>query len=109
MKIKNLHINLLFLILGIFSLQSVEFDSFSNPKLFLETEIEKTFDDIIEIDFEKQLSNFDSDGGNNAIISNQSVHFISPFAKTKIADKNSKDLPNKTHLFILYCCLKLDC
>ena len=109
MNIKNIHINLLFLILAIFSLQSVAFDSIPNRILFLETEIEETTDDIIELDYEKQLSDSDSDGGNNAIISNQSFHFLSPFSQNKIANKNSKDLPNKTHLFILYCRLKLDC
>ena len=111
MKIKNLHINLLFLILGIFSLQSLEFNSFSNPNLFWETEIEETTDDIVKFDFDKQLSDYDSDsnGGSDAIISSQNFHFLSLYAKSILATKTSKDLFKKTHLFILYCCLKLDC
>ena len=109
MKIKSIHITLILLILGIFSLQSLEFDSFSNPNLFLETEIEETIDDIVEIDYDKQLSDSDFDGGSNAVIASQNVLFLSPYAKSILANKNSKALPNKTHLFILYCCLKLDC
>ena len=110
MKIKNIHINLLFLILGIFSLQAIEYDSFPNPNLFLETEIEETIEDINELDYEKKFPESDSDGGNNAIISNQNVSFINPFiTKSTLADNNSKDLSQKPHLFILYCCLKLDC
>lgn len=109
MKIKNIHINLLLLILGIFSLQSADIDSFSNRNLFLETEIEESIDDSIELDIEEQLSDSDSGNGNNALVSNQNFHFINPFvANKKLANNQPKRLSKKPHLFILYCCLKLD-
>lgn len=110
MKIKNIHTNLLLLILGVFSLQSVNFDSFSNRDLFLETEIEESIDDSIEIDIEKQLSDSDSGKKNNALVSNQNISFINPpIAKSTLANNNSKDLSKRPRLFILYSCLKLDC
>ena len=108
MKIKNLHINLLLLILGIFSLQPAELDSFSIQNLFLETEIEESIDDSIELDIEEKLS--DSGNGNNAVVSNQNFHFRNPYvANKKLANNQPKDLSKKPPLFILYCCLKLDC
>ena len=109
MKVENIYINLFLLILGFFTLQSVELDSFST-NLFLETDIEESIDDRIELDFEEQLSDSDSGNGNNAVVSNQNFHFINPFiAKSKLANNQSKGLSKKPHLFILYCCLKLDC
>lgn len=109
MKTKNIHITLVLLILGIFSLQSLEFDSLSNPNLFLETEIEETIDDIVTLDSDEELSDSNSDGGINAIIPSQNFHSSSPYAKSILAHKVSNDLSNKSHLFILYCSLKLDC
>jgi len=110
MKIENVHMNLLLLVLGIFSLQSVEFDSFSNPNLFLETGIEESIDDTIELDFDKQLPDAYSDGGGPGIISTHNSHIKNPIvAKSTLARAISKDLSKRSHLFILYCCLKLDC
>lgn len=86
------------------------FDSFPYQNSLSETEIEETIDDISELDYDKQFSDSDSGGGSNAIISKQNIPFVNPYiTQSAIADNNSKDLSQKPHLFILYCCLKLDC
>jgi len=109
-KVKNLHINVVLLILGIFSLHSAEFDSFSNPSFFKETEIEESIDDTRELDFDSELSSSDSDNGGNAAILNID-HRKKNLSFGEVASQysESKDLSQRPHLFILYCCLKLDC
>ena len=110
MIIKNLHINIVILILGIFSLQSVGVDSFSGSFLITELEIEESTTEIDEIDFTKESSQSDSGNGGNAIIPTQNPPIKSPFiSKSNLLRFESKDLSQKPQLFILYCCLKLDC
>lgn len=110
MKISRLHINFILLILGIFSLQSVEFDSPSNVRLLLETEIEESIDNINEFDIGSDKSDSDSDGGKNAALPSEHILLRNPFsAKSNLVRLESKYLSQKPHLFILYCCLKLDC
>ena len=109
MNIRNIHLYILILILGAFSLQSLKLDSFSKENLFLKTDIEESFKSI-ELDFEKQLLDSYSGGDGNAIISNQNLSSTNtPIAKFTLENNNSKDLSKLPQLFILYCCLKLDC
>ena len=98
MTIKNLHINIVILILGIFSLQSVGVDSFSGS--FLITEIEESTTEIDEIDFTKESSQSDSGNGGNAIIPTQNPPIKSPFiSKSNLLRFESKDLSQKTTTF----------
>lgn len=110
MTIKNLHINIVILVLGIFSLQSVGVDFFLGPFLITELEIEESTTEIDEIDFTKESSPSGSGNGGNAIISTQNPPAKSPFVReSNLLRFESKDLSQKPQLFILYCCLKLDC
>lgn len=107
MKFENLHIKLLYLILVVFSLQTAEVNALSSD-LLIELENKEFIEDSIEIEFESLL--IDSDGGNNAIISAITLISRSPLViSTLIAYKDSRSQHNKLHLFILFCCLKLDC
>lgn len=106
MKVRYAYINLFVLILGFFSLQSTDLDSFSN--LFLDEEIEELIYDSYELDFEKQLSDYDD--GDNGSVSSLNTLIKNPFTtQVDIKNPEPKDLPKKSNLFILYCCLKIDC
>lgn len=109
MKMKSSHILFSILILGITSLILVGIHSFSPPNFFVKTKIEKSID-IDESYSEKHFSNSGSDnGGKTAILFSSKVLKI-PFCNTITPYPNlSKKLSPKTHLFLLYCCLKLDC
>lgn len=109
MRTKGLHISI-FLLIGLFSLQSIEFDSVSYYNLFSETEVEESIVELGELDFEQELSFSDSnDSGNTPILGDHSLLKNPLNGKSTFRPLGSKDLSAKTHLFILYCCLKLDC
>lgn len=110
MKIKNLHIIFSLLILGVVSLISVGMNSSPNPSFFIETEIEESINDISELDFEKDFSHSSSDDGGKAAFLNTDI-FINAISYYAIVFQNTykKERSQKVHLFILYCCLKLDC
>lgn len=110
MKIKNSHIIFSLLILGIISLNSVGIDSFSNSSFLVETEIEESTNDITELDFDKDFSHSSSHGGGKTAVLNTNEYIsILPHSVAVLQDIYKKELSQKTHLFILYCCLKLDC
>lgn len=110
MKIKNSHIIFSLLVLGIISFTSVGINSFSNSSFFVETEIEESINDISELDFEKEFSYSSSDGGGNAAVLNTNQSLTILFYNTATSQNTyKKKLPSKPQLFILYCCLKLDC
>ena len=107
---KNIHINLILLLLGIFSMQSAVFDSLSSSFFATEVELEESNKELDNVDFvEKSLHSGSGDGG-NAIIPTQNPPIKSPFvSEYNLLRSESKDLSQKPQLFILYCCLKLDC
>lgn len=110
MKIKKSHIFFSLLIIGIFSLTSVGMDSFSIPSYFVEIEIEESISDINNLDFEKEKSESKIGNGGNSAILFENPHGIALFfSKTHSLNAVSEDLSLKSPLFILYCCLKLDC
>ena len=110
MKIKNSHIIFSLLVFGIISFTSVEIDSFSNSSFFIETEIEESINDISELDFEKEFSLSNSDGGGNAAVLNTNQYLTFLCYNTSLSQSTyKKELSSKPQLFILYCRLKLDC
>lgn len=110
MTIKNIHINLILLMLGIFSMQSGVFDSNSSSLFVTEIELEESNKEVDNVDFvEKSLHSGSGDGG-NAIIPTENPPIKSLLvSETNLLRSESKDLSQKPQLFILYCCLKLDC
>ena len=110
MTIKNIHINLMLLMLGFFSMQSAGFDHRSNSFFAIEAELEESNKEIDNVDFvEKSFHSASGDGG-NAIIPTQNPPIKSPLvSETNLLRSESKELSQKPQLFILYCCLKLDC
>ncbi len=110
MRFKYIHKDLLLLILGVFSFLYVLSDCITNPNIFIQTEIEESLDEIDEVDFEIELSDSDSGTGGSAIVSAQNTLIKIPLSgRSDLRYSQSKDLSQKPHLFILYCCLKLDC
>lgn len=110
MKFKNLYITFILLILGIYSLNAMIIDSIKNHTFLIETELEESIDEISELNFEKQSSNSGSDNGGNTAISASSKNIkIFFFGQAKPKFLLSKEFLFESHLFILYCCLKLDC
>lgn len=110
MNLRTVHINILFLIVAVCCLQSVTLNSISSSQLFFETEIEESILDSNEIDFEKELSLSDSDNNGSAIISSSYLGLKLPFDGDRVLlSPVSKGYSKKLHLFILFCCLKLDC
>lgn len=110
MKIKKSYTNLLLLILGFFSLQAVEFDFFSNPQFFLEIELEESLTDIDELDFSKELSRADHGKDGSAVFFNTHLNLKNlSYSEVSSFYLNKKDSYRERYLFILYCCLKLDC
>jgi hypothetical protein len=106
MRIKQTHIILFLLVVSTLSLQFTNIDS----NFYLETETEESINDIDELESEEDRSASDSDGGKNAVASIQnslSHHLFSWKSNSLFCE--STDLSQRPQLFILYCCLKLDC
>lgn len=110
MMLKNLNINLVFLLLGFFSLQSVTADALSFPLLATEVEVEESIVDIDDLNLSYETTQTDSDAGGSATITSQPrFENNSSISNSPKRNYTSRELHNKAPLFILYCCLKVDC
>ncbi|PKH52471.1 hypothetical protein CXF68_18005 [Tenacibaculum sp. Bg11-29] len=109
MKFIKKHIIFSLLVLGIISLTISVNDSSIFNQSFVETELEESISEIDELSSDVDVSNSD-DGGNNRIAT---LAFLTPypqyFDNTSSLVLNSKKRSQKHPLFILYCCLKIDC
>ena len=110
MRIDQRHIILLLLVVSTLFIKLTTIDSNFFSSYSSETEIEESYFDIDETESEKDWYTSGSDNGNNAaacIQNSNSHHFIS--RKSNSLFFESTDLSKRSQLFILYCCLKLDC
>lgn len=91
-------------------MQSVGMDALSSSILVTEVEVEESNTEIDEVDYADASEHTGSGDGGHAIIPTSDPLRESPFInKSTSLRPGSKDLLQKSHLFILYCCLKLDC
>lgn len=110
MRIKQTHIILLLLVVNILFLQLTDIDSNFVSNFYSETETEESINDIYELESEEDRSASDSDGGKNAVasIQNSLSHPLFNWKSNSLFCE-STDLSQRPQLFILYCCLMLDC
>ena len=109
MKSIKEHIIFSLLVIGIVSLTFSVNDSSIFNQFLVETEIEESISEIDELSSILEITN-SNDGGNNgfAVIAS-STPLLSYFDVTSSTFATSNEVAKKHPLFILYCCLKIDC
>ncbi len=108
MKYNKLYNILLFFVLGSFSLNTIGNDLSFSKQFFSDIEFEESFNDIKESESLKKIT--DSNDCGNGLISTPTKINVNPYfwyASTRY--KNSLKHFIKKHLFLLYCCPKIDC
>lgn len=108
MKFKFRHISLLVFIVGFLFQQNLGFDSFTNA-IFLKIEGEESYEHSYELEFEEDRSNSKLDSGSSSAILNVYGSVHPRYIHKDYTQWIAVDYTPKNRLFILFCCLKLDC
>ncbi len=97
------------LVIGIISLTFSVNDSSISNKFLVETELEESISEIDKLSFVSEITNSDNGGDNGFATIEPSTPLLSYFDFTSSTFVTSNEVAKKHPLFILYCCLKIDC
>jgi len=109
MNIFRKHIFFYVLLLGLVPYTVTDDGFLFSKQVLAETEIEEIADSFEDVFFEKGNVSLDSGAGSNGILP-QKISLPQIQNMTCNSSEVRDDIaPNTSQLFILYCCLKLDC
>ena len=109
MKSIKEHIIFSLLVIGIVSLTFSVNDSSIFNQFLVETEIEESISEIDELSSVLKTTNSDDGGNNGFAITASSIPLLQYFDFNTSTFTTFKEVAKKHPLFILYCCLKIDC
>lgn len=110
MNFSRKHIILFVLVLGFFSFTTVEND-ISNHLQYIEYDLEESFDSSGKISDQNEVQDFEASGNGDIQVPLYQIKTLvtAVFLELNSTIYRSTTKAVKSHLFILFCCLKLDC
>ncbi len=108
MRIFVKHIILIFLVIGSVSLSFNSNNTSAVNNFIIDNELEESIFESIEFSPDLKIKILDIDGG-GFVFTIPSTLSLSSFDSIVSVFTSFRDITKKYRLFILYCCLKIDC